>query len=199
MAHPQRRAAWRSARTRGRRRARRDEPGTRCTTSPRRRVMFPRSTHICRDSRSPGDDESPPGGASPRGEYTLARLTTAANPPLGPGTAKSPAILPFIIVAAVFVLSRLWVLQWAEIRQSTVGLFTQTGYEYRYASAHNESVYAVHGRGIRDGLWGGANRGGGPPGDPSRLRLKYPPLATWAMILPTYFPPPIGPEWELTP
>jgi len=76
------------------------------------------------------------------------------------------------------------------------GLFTLIGYEYRYARAHDESVYDVHARRAQTDLeLQKQQRPIGPPPDQTSTRLEYPPLAAWVMSLPTYFAPPIPGDW----
>src|SRR5205823_4981256 len=109
--------------------------------------------------------------------------------------------LGLLLVILLFATTRLWVLSTSTIRQSTVRLFTNIGYEYRYARAKGESVYDVHARrAAEDMKRGEILRARGevvPPADESRLQLEYPPLAIFGMALTTRLAPEPPADWSL--
>src|SRR5438874_872232 len=117
------------------------------------------------------------------------------NAPASHSRRRSLASIALMAAITLFAASRLWILTTAKIEQSTVGVFTMAGYDYRFARAHGESVYDVHTRRVRAER---ESRPQAPPPetDPSRERLEYPPLAVAWMALPTFFAPPPGPAWE---
>ena len=91
-----------------------------------------------------------------------------------------------IAACAVFVVSRVWILGFATIERSTVGVFAEMGFEYRLAAEQGESFYALHARRVREDAAGRAARGV-PGTDAARQDVEYPPLAVAWMVLPTYF------------
>src|SRR5437868_6604757 len=110
-------------------------------------------------------------------------------PAMNPRGGRTSAAMIAVILA--FAATRIWVLVFAPVKHDELDVLAQMGFEQRLASSRNESFYDLHAR-VAKADAQQRQRAGGPPADPARQRVEYPPLAIAWIVLPTYFCDPVG-------